>query len=241
MKVGKLGNGLVLAISLGVLLLGCSTYPSVSEARGSGTAARPESPAGRAAATTRNLNAALPAVAGDAVTEWNQHAVRLTLLTPPEVPAALAPVQQTRVMAIVQVAVHDAVNGITGEYETYLSPGPAPANASPEAAAIAAAHHTLRNLFASQANLVAQLDALYPDSLASHGLSADDPGVEYGRTAAVAILAARANDLSAQAQFPYTAPGAGSPGVWVPISAAPNAQALLPGWGDVTPFVLRSG
>ena len=33
-------------------------------------------------------------------------------------------------MAIVQVSVHDAVNGITGKYATYLSPGAAPANAS---------------------------------------------------------------------------------------------------------------
>ncbi|MCA1632824.1 MAG: vanadium-dependent haloperoxidase [Acidobacteria bacterium] len=183
------------------------------------------------------MKAALAAQVNDAVTEWNQEAVRLTLLPA----SALAPVQQTRVMAIAQVAVHDAVNGLTGKYATYLSPGPAPQNASPEAAAIAAAHHALRNLFANQVTQVARLDALYLDSLAAHGLSAGDPGVEYGRDAAAAVLAARANDLSAQAQYPYAAPGAGSPGVWVPISSAASAQALLPGWGSVTPFVLRSG
>jgi hypothetical protein len=135
-------------------------------------------------------------------------------------------------MAIVQVAVHDAVNGITGKYAPYGSPGPAPANASPEAAAIAAAHHALRNLFGP-----GNLDTLYLASLAAHGLSAADPGIEYGRNAAAAILALRANDNSAQAQFNYTAPGAGMPGVWVPLTSAP---ALLPGWGDVTPFVLQS-
>ena len=48
----------------------------------------------------------------------------------------------------------------------------------------------------------------------------------------------RANDHSAQAQFDYTAPGAGTPGVWVRLN---NAPAQLPGWGNVTPFVLRSG
>ncbi|MCA1850561.1 MAG: vanadium-dependent haloperoxidase, partial [Acidobacteria bacterium] len=238
MKVRTLGNGLALAIGLGALLLGCTAYPPVSEARGAGDAARRESPAGRTAAATRSLSAAPAAQASDPVTEWNREAARLTLSTPPAIPAALAPVEQTRVMAIIQVAVHDAVNGITGEYATYLSPGPAPANASPEAAAVAAAHHALRNLFVSQAG---SLDALYFDSLAAHGLSADDPGVGYGRNAAAATLAARANDLSAQAQYPYTAPGAGLPGVWVPVSSAPNAQALLPGWGSVTPFVLRSG
>src|SRR6266498_2749515 len=97
------------------------------------------------------------------------HADLVTGVGPP-------PVQQTRVMAIIQVAVHDAVNGITGEYATYLSTGPVPENASPEAAAIAAAHHALRNLFGSQA---ASLDALYEASLAAHALSEDDPGIEY--------------------------------------------------------------
>ena len=238
MKVRTQRNRFVLAISLGALLLGCTAYPSAAEAGGAGEAARAESPAGRpAAAAARNPYVAVQA--GDAVTEWNQEAARLTLL-----PASnLAPVQQTRVMAIIQVSVHDAVNGLTGEYATYLSPGPAPAGASPEAAAIAAAHHALRVLFASQPTQVAQLDILFANSLASRGLSAGDPGIEYGRAAAAAILAARADDHSAEAQpaNPYIAPGAGLPGVWTPISAAPNAQALLPGWGSVTPFVLKSG
>src|SRR5215813_13568521 len=138
-------------------------------------------------------------------------------------------------MAIVHVAVHDAVNGITEKYETYLSPGPAPNNASPEAAAIAAAHHALKNLFQSQA---ASLDAFYELSLAAHGLSENDPGIAYGRSAAAAMVALRANDHSAEAQFDYTAPGAGAPGVWVRLN---NAPAQLPGWGNVTPFVLHSG
>jgi hypothetical protein len=173
-----------------------------------------------------------PTVQGtqDVIAEWNQEAVRLTLLPT----SALAPVQQTRTMAIVQVSVHDGVNGITRQYRTYLSPGTAPAGASPEAAAIAAAHHALRNLFASQA---ASLDSLFLASLAANGLSVDDPGIGYGRSAAAAILAARANDGSASAQFNYRARGAGRPGVWVPLTSAP---ALLPGWGNVTPWVLMS-
>ena len=176
---------------------------------------------------------AVPGPSAAAVIEWNAEAYRLALLTA----SNLAPVQQGRVMAIVQVAVHDAVNGITGKYATYLPAVPAPAGASPKAAAIAAAHHALRNLFASQPSQVAILDSLYFTSLATHGQSASDPGIEYGRSAAAAILAARANDNSAQAQFNYTAPGAGAPGVWVPLTALP---ALLPGWGDVTPFVLHN-
>lgn len=173
-----------------------------------------------------------PSVAQDVVAEWNAEAVRLTLLAT----SGLAPVQQTRTMAIVQVSVHDAVNGITREYKTYLSPGPAPSGASPEASAIAAAHHALKNLYGSAH--AASLDALFLASLAAHGLSVGDAGVGYGQAAAAAILAARAGDGSAGAQFDYTAPGAGAPGVWQPLTALP---ALLPGWGNVTPWVLNNG
>ena len=172
-----------------------------------------------------------PAQASDIMLEWNQQAVQLTLSTA----AGLTPVQQTRVMAIFQLAVHDAVNGITGKYETYLSSSPVSDNASPEAAAIAAAHYALKNLFQGNDTL---LDGLFLTSLAAHGLSPADPGIEFGRSAAAAILAVRANDHSAQAQFDYIVPGAGQPGVWIRLN---NAPAQLPGWGSVTPFVLRSG
>jgi hypothetical protein len=127
------------------------------------------------------------------------------------------------------------VNGITGKYETYLSSSSAPDHASPEAAAIAAAHYALKNLFQGHD---ATLDGLFLNSLAAHGLSPMDPGIEFGRNAAAAILAVRANDHSAQAQFDYLVPGAGQPGVWTRLN---NAAAQLPGWGNVTPFVLRSG
>ena len=246
MKLRTRSGRLLSAIGLGAVLSAVTAYAAISQVCGAGHLARPELSVEQAPETVRALNAAprkawgrspsgAPAeIAGDVVMEWNQQATTRTLSASP----ALAPVQQTRVMAIIQVAVHDAVNGITGQYATYLSPGDAPASASPEAAAIAAAHHALKNLPVNQSP---SLDDAFAASLAAHGLSEFDPGVEYGRAAAATVLAARANDNSATAQFPYTAPGAGDPGVWVPISAAPNAQALLPGWGDVTPFVLRSG
>jgi hypothetical protein len=81
------------------------------------------------------------------------------------------------------------------------------------------------------------LDALYVASLAANGIADDDPGIAYGRSAAAAILAFRASDNSAQAQFDYTVPVSG-PGAWIRIN---NASALLPGWGNVAPFVLHSG
>lgn len=232
MKVHKWSKGLVISIVVSAVLLGTSGYEATCEVINPGTVANQ----GFAPLTVTDLmfgsnpRFVQPIQAGAVITEWNQEAVRLTLLPA----SALAPIQQARVMAIVQVAVHDAVNGITRDYETYLSPGPAPENASPEAAAIAAAHHALVNLFPGH---ITSLDILYANSLAVHDQLESDPGIEYGRSAAAAILALRANDNSAQAQFNYSAPGAGDAGVWVPLTSAP---ALLPGWGDVTPWVIRS-
>ena len=216
MKTNTSWKGLVLVFALGVALSCVPAYTAHSKAT-------PGGPTGPQLTTMAQAN--------DVVTEWNQQAITLILLPA----SALTSVPQGRVMAIVHVAVHDAVNGITRKYDTYLSPGAAPDNASPEAAAIAAAHHTLRNLFQSQAP---SLDSLFSQSLAAHGLSENDPGIGYGRSAAAAILSLRGNDHSAQAQFDYDAPGAGTPGVWVRLN---NAPAQLPGWGKVTPFVLRSG
>ena len=217
MRVNKASKGLVFTLTAVFALFLISVCPLLSVACASG-------------ASTHVIRPAKAAVTSNVVLEWNDLAVRLTLQAVP----ALAAVQQTRVMAIVQLAVHDAVNGITGDFETYLSPT-APPNASPEAAAIGAAYEALKNLFPGND---AQLDSRLLASLQEHGSSMADPGVSYGRAIAISILAVRANDHSAQAQFNYDAPNQGAPGVWVRLA---NAPASLPGWGKVTPFVLRSG
>ena len=233
---------LAITTCTGLILSGIVAFAAVIEMISSEIMANTKLSGGPATVTTMPYNTGrgkidpnpiVPTTQPDVVAEWNAEAVRLTLLGS----SNQAPVQQTRTMAVVHVSVHDAVNGITGQYKTYLPPAPAPANASPEAAAIAAAHHSLRNLFPAPTH-VATLDAMFLASLAARGLSVDSPGVAYGQSAAAAILAARASDGSAAAQFPYTAPGSGLPGVWVRLTAL---DALLPGWGDVVPWSLRSG
>ena len=169
--------------------------------------------------------------------QWNDVARQLIVVP------ALSPVQQTRAMAIVHVAIHDAVSGITGKYEPYAPAKAAvqksrhASDASPEAAAIAAAWHALRGLFGPSEFL----DSRYAASLVEHGIAATDPGIAAGEAAAARILALRQNDGAATAAYPYLPPDAGEIGIWTPISSAPAAQALLPGWGHVTPFVMRSG
>lgn len=217
MRVNKTSKGLVFTLTAIFALFLISVCPLLSVACASG-------------ASTHIVRPAKAAVTSNVVLEWNDLAVRLTLQAVPP----LAAIQQTRVMAIFQLAVHDAVNGITGNFETYLSP-PAPPNASPEAAAIGAAYEALRNLFPGNDAL---LEGRFLASLQEHGVTVNDPGVVYGRAVAASILALRANDHSAEAQFNYDAPNQGAPGVWVRLA---NAPASLPGWGKVTPFVLQSG
>lgn len=105
--------------------------------------------------------AATAALANDIIKDWNITAATLVVPSGP-------PVHQTRLMAIHQIAVHDAVNGITRRYKTYMPRVDAPNEASPEAAAIAASYYTLCGLFP------AQCGPLYPtfvNSLAANGLA----------------------------------------------------------------------
>ena len=118
--------------------------------------------------------------AGDAVVlHWNEVAVQAVGATPP--------FPSTRAMATVQLAVFEAVNAITHRYTPYLAPLTAPAGASPEAAAVAAAHDTLVWLFPGQQ---AFLDGRQAESMAAmpDGRARDD-GVAVGRAAAAAVIA----------------------------------------------------
>jgi hypothetical protein len=173
------------------------------------------------------LLAPVVASADDAVLEWNQIALAAT------VTAGQGPIPQIRTMAIVQVSVHDAVNAITCDYRTYLSIR-CGRWGLPEAAAVGAAHRALVSLLPAQASA---LNAARAASLAAHGLTDADPGLAFGAAVAEVILALRSTDGAAQAQFPYTAPGAGNPGVWVSVGAA---APVLPGWRKVTLWVVPS-
>lgn len=163
----------------------------------------------------------------DTVTDWNA-IMEATVTEPPRNPNF-----QTRWGAIVQLAVFEAVNAIEGDYEPYLGGLiVAPAGASPDAAAIAAAHLTLVTLRPGSA---VALDAARAASLAAipDGQAKED-GIAVGETAALAMLLLRVGD-GWDAVVPYT-PGT-EPGDFQP----PPAGAFLPGWGLVPPFGLVAG
>jgi PAP2 superfamily protein len=164
----------------------------------------------------------------DAVTDWNVIALRA------HAAAGLLAVPRTRVLAIMHVAVHDAVNAIDRRAEPYAFDMRAVASASPEAAVAAAAYTVLSALVPSQQTA---LNAAYADSLrAVADGPAKDRGVAVGALAAQHILWLRQNDGS-DAIVPYT-PGHDL-GAWRPTPPA-FAPALFAEWGRVTPFVLKS-
>jgi hypothetical protein len=174
--------------------------------------------------------APLRAAAQNVVVEWN--AIAITAAGAGGQNALL----QERSFAITSVAVSDAVNAITNEYPRYASRLMPPAGGSTTAAAIGAAYRALTQLVPSQAQF---LSTMLAQSLAKSGVSLGDSGFAFGEAVADEIVAMRAADGAALAQYPYTAPSAGAPGVWVPTPPA-FAMALLPGWGSVQPWVLES-
>lgn len=165
----------------------------------------------------------------DVVLDWNGillNAIYEDKTTPPVA---------SRNMAITQTAVFDAINSITGTYKNYHFTGTAPTIVSAEAAAASAAHQVLINLYPGQKSY---FDNALTASLAeiTDG-TAEDNGVTFGRTVADAILTFRSGDGSSNT-ITYT-PGT-NPGQWQPTSPG-FASALLPQWGQVTPFALTSG
>src|SRR5215831_4386801 len=156
----------------------------------------------------------------DVVLDWN--AIMQTTVN------TTFPFTQGRSAAIVQLAVFEAVNAIVGGYQPYLGTITAPPGASPDAAAIAAAHDTLVALYpAAAANLDAQ-EALSLSAIPDGQAKMD--GIAVGQAAAQAMLTLRANDGS-NTVVGYT-PG-NNPGDWQPTPPA-YLPALSPGWGQVT-------
>jgi hypothetical protein len=146
----------------------------------------------------------------DVITDWNIKAgeiiVESKLGTPPAI----------RVMAVVQTAVHEAVNTTTQA-------------GSVDAAVAAANRATLTKLIPTQQ---ASIDTAYQAALAK---IADGPartaGIAAGEQAAAAVLARRANDsMTAESYRPHAAAGA----------YVPTASPAAPTWSQRKPWLMTS-
>ena len=166
----------------------------------------------------------------DAVLDWNAHAANAIVTV-----GGQNPPRAFIRLAMVHLAIYDAVNAIEGQpYKSYASTPNVTRPAAPDAAVAKAAHDVLVALFPAQA---ADLGAKYAAALAT---MPDDAaranGVAVGQQAAAAILVARTND-GRDATVTYI-PGTG-PGVWVPTPPAFLA-GLAPETPLVQPFTLQS-
>jgi hypothetical protein len=167
--------------------------------------------------------------AANPVVQWNAVALDAVRFanTPP--PAA------SRNLAILHAAVFDAVNSLGGPYTGYRPQTNAPASASTEAAAAAAANRVLRFVWP-------QFSATFDAELQAHLFTlppgpAQAAGVAWGRQVAEALVRERDFD-GAHLGVDYRPKG--GPGRWQPTPVL-HASPLLPQWPGVKPFVLARG
>lgn len=176
-----------------------------------------------------SLAGAITSAQANPVVEWN--GIML------ETVAGQSSVNEPRLGAITQLAVFEAVNSITREYQPYLGTIKPERGASAEAAAVAAAHRVLKHYFPAKAST---LDEAREKSMAQ---ILDGPakmrGTKVGEAAADAMIELRSADGATPAEF-YL-PTSSRPGAWQPTpSCSPNGGAFKH-WANVQPFgIVRS-
>jgi hypothetical protein len=160
-----------------------------------------------------------PGPAGaNVIADWDAKGVALAA------PAAAG----EREMAIMHLAMFDAVNSIERRYRPYLAQTATPAMTSEDAAAAAAAAAVLTALHPqAEAEIKA---ALASDLVAIGDGDAKSDGVRLGEAVAAKVLAARASD-GANAPDRYRPKAA--PGVYVPTALMVGSS-----WPNMTPFAL---
>jgi hypothetical protein len=165
-----------------------------------------------------------PVSQADVVTDWNQTAMDVMKAS------NVAGNPWTRSLAMVHVAMSDAVNTVQGRYSRFTATGPAAPKASAEAAASAAARDLLLRLYPAQK---AKIDEAYAVSLKSvpEGNARAD-GIALGEQVAAAVFEDRSNDAT---NAPDTYRPVTTPGVWIPTQ-----PPLFPQYAQAKPWGLKS-
>jgi hypothetical protein len=165
---------------------------------------------------------------GDVIIQWNT--VSLNAIKT----AQYTSVKASRTLAMVHVAMFDAINSIDKTCQPYFVDANPAGPASRDVAAAVAAHDVLVSLFPSQS---AGLDTTLNNFLAGIPDSMEKTnGIALGQDVGGQIIALRLNDHSSD-MVPYT-PGT-DPGDWQPTPPG-FAPAMLPNWAIVTPFAMTS-
>jgi len=164
-----------------------------------------------------------PLALADAVLDWNEIGLARV------VAARQGPPDGARSLAMMHVAMFDAINAVEQKYKPYAHEQRAPQPTSAEAAGIAAAATVLTKLFPEQAPAI---DSAYAAALAKlpdgDGKAA---GIALGRAVGSECLEMRAND------------GAGGPATYkpkiVPGVYAPTVFPVSSEWVKVKPWFMR--
>ena len=165
----------------------------------------------------------------DVILDWNKTASDVFLADTTYQNPGMA----SRSMAMVNLAMYDAVNGIQPTHQQMFSHSVPTIGASVEAAAAQAAYRVLSEVYPGQQSMLAsQLNS----SLASlpAGQSRTD-GVAFGDLVANNIVNMRATDGFSNI-VPYM-PQVGA-GLWEPDPLNPDQQAWGPEWGHVATFAI---
>ncbi len=170
----------------------------------------------------------------DVVLDWNEIAVNTAIAN------GQNPFAQARYAAITQLAVFEAVNAVTRDYQPYLGSIVAPHGASADASAIQAAYRVLSIYFPASASMLstarANSLALIPDG------QPKSKGIATGDAAALAMIALRASDGSSPPLVKI--PGPPVPGEYQATPSCPIMNGIAVGtlfqWQNVTPFGISS-
>jgi hypothetical protein len=187
-------------------------------------------------------------VRADAVTDWNANAGKAAIA------ACLGPVpfgvfHESRMYAMMHVAMHDALNAIERRSKPYALDLKGPPTASIDATVATAARDVLVPLLKEvpldafpQECIDAGIASVEADYAAALGAIPDgDPktqGIAVGHAAAAVVLALRIADGSDTPLADFDYPQGTEPGEYRFTPGTPFAGAV--GWGNVTPFVLSS-
>jgi hypothetical protein len=160
----------------------------------------------------------------DVVTDWNQTAIAVLKA------ANVAGNPWTRSMAMVHVAMSDAVNSVQGRYTRYIAKGELARDASAEAAAASAARQILLKLYPAQKAAIDEAFASSTKSLPEG--AAKTAGIALGEQVAELVQADRAADGTSA---PDTYRPITTPGVWIPTTPPIFAE-----YAKAKPWVLKS-
>jgi hypothetical protein len=169
----------------------------------------------------------------NAVTDWNVITINTVNAAGAAVPTLRPGPSGVLDLAMVHLAIHDAVQAYQHRFDSYNVPITGAAG-SPAAAVAKAAHDVLVNRFPS---LAGSVDTAYANFLNANSLSPNDPGIFVGQQAATNIINRRLNDGSFPAS-PEIFVGGTGPGQWRPTGPA-FAPMAAPWLGGVTPFALK--